>query len=106
MDHSEDLSLIRAQVAVSVPLEDCSGRTYSSDEREDIIRYMLFAAEMQRNKIERIQAKDTRLETVTAQMRRLRRYVLTYGTHWFACNINHPSGIKPCDCDLGIALTE
>jgi len=33
----------------AVPLQDCSGRKYSEWEREDIVRYMLQAAEMQRD---------------------------------------------------------
>jgi len=33
----------------AVPLKDCSGRVYSPDEREDIIRYVLEGAEIQRD---------------------------------------------------------
>ena len=39
----------RNRVESAVPLEDCGGREYPEWEREDIIRYMLFAAEIQRD---------------------------------------------------------
>ena len=42
------VSRVRAESAV--PLDDCSGRAYSIDEREDIIRFFLFGAEVQRDK--------------------------------------------------------
>ncbi|KKM93070.1 hypothetical protein LCGC14_1212060 [marine sediment metagenome] len=35
----------------AVPLEDCSGRKYGVDEREDLIRYVLLGAELQRGDI-------------------------------------------------------
>ena len=41
------VSRVRAESAV--PLDDCSGRAYSIDEREDIIRYVLEGAEIQRD---------------------------------------------------------
>ena len=40
----------REKVESAVPLEDCGGRKYPDWEREDIIRYMLFAAEIQRDR--------------------------------------------------------
>jgi len=39
----------REQAEAAVPLKDCSGRTYSANEREDIIRYVLEGAEIQRD---------------------------------------------------------
>jgi len=41
----------RAEAESAVPIEDCSGRKYGVDEREDIIRYLLLGAEMQRGDI-------------------------------------------------------
>lgn len=40
-------NLSRARAEEAVPLKDCSGRKYSPDEREDIIRYVLLGAELQ-----------------------------------------------------------
>lgn len=40
----------RERIQQAVPLQDCSGRTYPDWEREDIVRYMLFAAEIQRDR--------------------------------------------------------
>lgn len=39
----------RARAEKAVSLKDCSGREYTPDEREDIIRYLLLGAEMQRD---------------------------------------------------------
>ena len=39
----------RERIEGAVPLEDCGGRKYLEWEREDIIRYMLFAVEIQRD---------------------------------------------------------
>lgn len=45
------LSLIsRTRAESAVPLEDCGGREYGKDEREDIIRYLILGAEIQRDK--------------------------------------------------------
>lgn len=46
---AEIISRERAENAV--PLNDCSGRVYSKDEREDIIRYVISGAEIQRDKL-------------------------------------------------------
>lgn len=47
MEESELISRERAEAAV--PLVDCSNRAYSKDEREDIIRYVIEGAEIQRD---------------------------------------------------------
>jgi len=39
----------RARAEEAVPLVDCSGRIYEADEREDIVRYVLLGAEIQRD---------------------------------------------------------
>lgn len=39
----------RTRAEASVPLFDCSGRVYPNDEREDLIRYVLEGAEIQRD---------------------------------------------------------
>ena len=45
------LELISRERAESaVPLEDCSGQEYSRDEREDLIRCLIYGAEIQRDK--------------------------------------------------------
>ena len=41
--------LRRARVESAVPLQDCSGRNYTKEEREDIIRYVIWGAEIQRD---------------------------------------------------------
>ena len=38
----------RARAEQAVPVADCSGRVYAPDEREDIVRYVLLGAELQR----------------------------------------------------------
>jgi len=43
-----DRLLTRRQAEALVPTTDCSGRKYTDEEREDIIRYILLAAELQR----------------------------------------------------------
>ncbi len=43
----EVISRERAESAV--PLVDCSGRVYPEDEREDLIRYVIYGAEIQRD---------------------------------------------------------
>ena len=44
------LLIPRGATERAVPTEDCSGYTYSSDEREDLIRYVLVGAEIQRDR--------------------------------------------------------
>ena len=45
------LELISREIAeLSIPLQDCSGRNYNKDEREDIVRYFILGAETQRDK--------------------------------------------------------
>lgn len=45
------LKLINRETAeLAVPLQDCSGREYGKEEREDIIRYLILGAETQRDK--------------------------------------------------------
>ena len=39
----------RARAESAVPLEDCSGRKYGKDEREDLIRTIIEGAEVQRD---------------------------------------------------------
>ena len=39
----------RAKAEKAVPLEDCSGRKFTPNEREDIIRYVIWGAEIQRD---------------------------------------------------------
>ena len=39
----------REKAESAVPFTDCSGKVYSPDEREDIIRYFLLGAETQRD---------------------------------------------------------
>ena len=39
----------RARAESAVPREDCSGRVYDEGEREDLIRYVLQGAEIQRD---------------------------------------------------------
>lgn len=41
--------ITRKRAEEAVPLTDCSGREYSIDEREDIIRYVLLGIEIQRD---------------------------------------------------------
>lgn len=40
----------RERAEQAVPSTDCSGRAYTPDEREDIIRYVMEGAEIQRDK--------------------------------------------------------
>ena len=42
--------ITRERAEAAVPLHDCSGREYTKDEREDIIRYVIWGAEIQRDK--------------------------------------------------------
>ncbi len=42
----------RERAERTVPLVDCGGRVYGEDEREDLIRYVLCGAEIQRDKDE------------------------------------------------------
>jgi len=37
----------RKRAEEAVPFIDCSGRTFGIDEREDLIRYVIFGAEIQ-----------------------------------------------------------
>ena len=39
----------RARAESAVPLEDCSGHIFTPDEREDLVRYVLYGAEIQRD---------------------------------------------------------
>ena len=41
--------ITRAKAESAVPLQDCSGRNYTKEEREDIIRYVIWGAEIQRD---------------------------------------------------------
>ena len=41
--------ITREKVNWAIPTEDCSGRRYTESEREDLIRYMIWAAEIQRD---------------------------------------------------------
>ena len=41
--------ITRVRAESAVPLQDCSGRNYKTEEREDIIRYIIWGAEVQRN---------------------------------------------------------
>jgi len=46
----EDLPIItRNRIQKAVPNCDCAGRKYPKEEREDLVRYMLLAAEIQRD---------------------------------------------------------
>ena len=45
------IPISRTQAEGAVPPTDCSGRQYTPDEREDLIRYVLLGAEMQRGDI-------------------------------------------------------
>ncbi len=40
----------RERAEQAVPFMDCGGRLYGADEREDLIRYVLWGAEIQRDK--------------------------------------------------------
>ena len=54
--------ITRARAEFAVPLEDCSGRKYSKDEREDIIRYLILGAEIQRDTDFRMDTWDRRIK--------------------------------------------
>jgi len=41
--------ITRAKVQGLIPLTDCGGRIYPEDEREDLVRHMIWAAENQRD---------------------------------------------------------